>query len=166
MNRLVSRVKHVVATCAWWVVVWIVRVIASTVPEADPLAVGGPRPPRLARRLFGTVALCSRGRPGYVTGFKFLPHGWSFVGIGLDDGSPWSSRSPRPASWEAIVEFSEAKAGALRVEHAPTAPPTTMELARSFWNCRACTCVNDPERAACYVCGTQRPHVGFHRGAR
>ena len=45
--------------------------------------------------LIGKAAVCSRGRPGLVTGRKELPWGLSWVGIGLDDGTAWASREPR-----------------------------------------------------------------------
>lgn len=47
------------------------------------------------RDLRGKVAVCSKGRPGLVTGAKLLPWGPSWVGIGLDDGPiQWASRDP------------------------------------------------------------------------
>ncbi len=60
--------------------------------------------------LVGLVAVCSRGRPGLVTGRKQLPWGLSWVGIGLDDGSAWSSRSPRKMTQDELVALSESKA--------------------------------------------------------
>ncbi len=44
----------------------------------------------------GSVALCSKGRPGLITGRKILPWGESWVGIALDNGNwRWASRNPR-----------------------------------------------------------------------
>lgn len=52
------------------------------------------------RDLRGCVARCSKGRFGYITDRVKLTWGWSWIGFGLDDGSPWASRDPeviRPA---------------------------------------------------------------------
>lgn len=55
------------------------------------------------RDLRGKVAVCSKGRPGLITGAKLMPWGPSWVGVGLDDGHgptitrvrvAWASRSP------------------------------------------------------------------------
>jgi hypothetical protein len=45
--------------------------------------------------VIGKAAICSQGRPGLITGHKRLPWGDSWVGIGLDAGTQWASRSPR-----------------------------------------------------------------------
>jgi len=59
--------------------------------------------------LTGLVAVCSKGRPGLVTGKKELPWGLSWVGIGLDDGTAWASRSPRKMTQEELLALSESK---------------------------------------------------------
>lgn len=44
----------------------------------------------------GKVAICSKGRPGLITGSKLLPWGLTWVGEALDEqGGPWASRNPR-----------------------------------------------------------------------
>jgi len=67
--------------------------------------------------LVGTVGMCSRGRPGLITGRKELPWGLSWIGIGLDDGTAWSSRQPKPLTQEFVAAYAEAKI-------APPAAPT------------------------------------------
>lgn len=65
----------------------------------------------------GKAGVCSKGRPGLIVGRKQLPWGLSWVGIGLDDGSSWSSRSPRVMTRDELVELSDSK---VTSETAPT----------------------------------------------
>lgn len=43
--------------------------------------------------MLGKLAICSKGRIGFVTGRKELPWGLSWIGMGLD-GTDWASRDP------------------------------------------------------------------------
>lgn len=52
----------------------------------------------------GRVGVCSKGRPGLITGRKKLEWGLSWVGIGLDDGTPWASREPKIVA-ESVAEW-------------------------------------------------------------
>jgi hypothetical protein len=57
--------------------------------------------------LVGTVCECSNGRRAVVTERKRLPGGMAWVGVGLEDGSLWSSRNPKfvcPASKVDLIE--------------------------------------------------------------
>jgi len=57
----------------------------------------------------GKVAVCSKGRPGLITGRKELPWGLSWVGIALDDGTAWASRSPTLMSEEQVQALADSK---------------------------------------------------------
>ena len=57
----------------------------------------------------GDFCWCSKGRPGVITGRKELEWGWSWVGIGLDDASPWASRNPRTMTLKEVTELSDSK---------------------------------------------------------
>lgn len=57
--------------------------------------------------MIGAVGECSKGRLGLITGRKTLPWGESWVGIGLDDGSPWASRTPRILTVEEIAALNQ-----------------------------------------------------------
>jgi len=70
--------------------------------------------------LIGKVGVCSKGRPGLITGRKELPWGLSWVGIGLDNGMAWSSRSPRLLPQDEVARYAERL-----VTPEPVTPPTT-----------------------------------------
>lgn len=78
--------------------------------------------PEHNENLVGLVGVCSKGRPGLITGRKELPWGLSWVGIGLDDGSAWSSRSPRKMTQYELVALSESKV-APEFRQAAASPP-------------------------------------------
>ncbi len=57
----------------------------------SPVLGAGGRPDNL----FGRIGRCSKGRLGYITGYKKMPWGdWSYTGKQLDDGTLWASRYP------------------------------------------------------------------------
>jgi len=62
-----------------------------------------------AENMIGKVGICSNGRPGLITHRKLLPWGESWVGIGLDNGSVWSSRSPRLLTVIELERLAESK---------------------------------------------------------
>lgn len=90
--------------------------LSPCVAHADPASA--------RENLIGRVGVCSRGRPGLITARKELPWGLSWVGIGLDDGTPWSSRSPRVMGMDELVALAEAKVPA-EFKSAPPAPVTS-----------------------------------------
>lgn len=55
----------------------------------------------------GTIARCSRGRIGVITGQRELPWGLSWVGVGLDNGTQWASRNPTPLTEAEIAELGD-----------------------------------------------------------
>jgi hypothetical protein len=40
----------------------------------------------------------------------------SWVGINLEDGSPWSSRDPQPVAWEDVKHLSDGKVGSAMMD--------------------------------------------------
>lgn len=60
-------------------------------------AKGEGAPPRPEPKV-GAVAVCNAGRLGRIEGRAKLPWGFAWVGVGVIDGEPWSSRDPRVLS--------------------------------------------------------------------
>lgn len=44
--------------------------------------------------LFGAVAANSIGKVGVIVGAKKYPAGWSYIGVNVDDGREWTTRTP------------------------------------------------------------------------
>lgn len=59
--------------------------------------------------LIGQYGLCSQGRPGLITNHVEIDWGWSYVGIGLDDGTPWASRDPYLMTIEEVEQLRRSK---------------------------------------------------------
>lgn len=81
-------------------------------PVPDCQQCGGTGTVAEEENLVGKVGVCSRGRPGLITGRKELAWGLSWVGIGLDDGSAWSSRAPRVVARDELDALAESKMAA------------------------------------------------------
>jgi hypothetical protein len=98
----------------------------------------------LSETLIGKVAICSKGRPGFIIGRKELSWGLSWIGEGLDEqGGVWASRNPRVvaeslSAWvaaeiqKAVAEEREACAKAVVADIDPECCPPGSSFCEAY----------------------------------